>query len=278
METTRSKVKRLAWVMCLIGVFALIIALKRTDDRRFHIYFFDVGQGDSVFIETPENHQILIDGGPGNTVMKELAGAMGFLDRKLDVVILTHPHADHVEGLVEVVKEYEVGTVMFTGVVYENSYYNEFLQVIKNKQIPVIFANESSDFVFDSVVFDVIYPFDRLIGEKIDNANNASIVLKVTYDENSVLLTGDAEKEIENLLVDKGGGLEADILKVGHHGSKTSSTPDFLARVKPAIAVIQCGINNMFGHPHPQTLENLNMAGVSQIYRNDRDGTIELSY
>lgn len=276
MEKMQTKVRRLGIAMCAIGILALFVSLGGRDDGRFHLYFFDVGQGDSVFIQTPEEYEILVDGGPKNRVMTELSSAMGFSDRYIDLVVLTHPHADHAGGLAEVLKKYEIGAVMLTGLVYENSYYDEILKVIQEKKIPVIFADERQDFDFGTVKIDTIYPINSMVNQNIENTNNSSIVMSVKYKETTILLTGDIEKEVEQKLMDSYVNLQADILKVGHHGSKTSSTIDFLAKVKPEIAVIQCGIDNMFGHPHAQTLENLKNAGVKQVYRNDLDGTVEL--
>lgn len=278
MQSMRPRLRRLAVIVLLISVFALCVAWNELPDHKFHIYFFDVGQGDSVFIKTPENYEILIDGGPKNDVLTGLSNAMPFLDRSLDLVVVTHPHADHIAGLVEVLKKYEVGKVMLTGVVYENGFYDEFLRIIEAKKIPVIFADQHKDFTFGTTFIDTLYPFEKVLGASIENVNNSSIVMRVTYKDKTILLTGDAEKEVEYLLTESGVNLSAKILKVGHHGSKTSSQMDFLARVRPEIAVIQCGFDNTFGHPNQETLDNLERAGVQQILRNDLDGMIELSF
>ncbi len=278
MEKLRVKISRVALTVLVIGFLALVISVKQQDDGRFHLYFFDVGQGDSAFIKTPDDYEILIDGGPNNNVMTELSKAMGFLDRSIDLVILTHPHADHVAGLTEVLKKYEIGAVMITGVIYENGYYNEFLKVIKEKDIPVIFADESKDFSIGSTYLDTIYPFKKMVEESVSDVNNSSIVVKIKYKEVSMLFTGDAGEEIEQMITQRGVDLRAKILKVGHHGSKYSSTPEFLSKVQPEIAIIQVGVDNQYGHPNEQTIENLKKAGIKQLYRNDLDGTIEFSF
>ena len=278
MEKLRVKISRVALTVLVIGFLALVISVKQQDDGRFHLYFFDVGQGDSAFIKTPDDYEILIDGGPNNDVMTELSKAMGFLDRSIDLVILTHPHADHVAGLTEVLKKYEIGAVMITGVIYENGYYNEFLKVIKEKDIPVIFADESKDFSIGSTYLDTIYPFKKMVEESVSDVNNSSIVVKIKYKEVSMLFTGDAGEEIEQMITQRGVDLRAKILKVGHHGSKYSSTPEFLSKVQPEIAIIQVGVDNQYGHPNEQTIENLKKAGIKQLYRNDLDGTIEFSF
>lgn len=257
----------------------LFFCLWQIPDKKFHIYFFDVGQGDSIFIKTPENHQILIDGGPDNSVIEKLSDVVPFFDKSFDLVVLTHPHSDHLNGLIEVLKKYEVENVLITGVYSNDSSYIEFLNRIKNENIKTFIANADEDFLFSNVLLDVIYPNEPLTGvPPPKDLNNSSIAIRVVYGKNSILLTGDLDTSIESYLVSSNLQLSSDILKVGHHGSKNSSSPNFIKKVSPKVAVIQCGKDNSFGHPNPDTLKTLYSTMVENIYRTDLDGTVEFSY
>ncbi len=265
------------WLVCLLaGYSALAVLISQLPDDNFHVYFLDIGQGDSIMIKTPENHQILLDGGPKNYVLQQLDGVMPFFDKKIDLVVLTHPHADHVDGLVEVLKRYEVGAILMTGVDYPSPNYDEFLKVASQKNIQTFIAHNNLDFRFGEVFLDILYPGKQMLGKTIKNLNNSSIVTKVSYKGKRILLTGDMELEEENLLIETGLNLKADVLKVGHHGSRTSTSKGFLNLVKPEIAVIQSGMGNSFGHPHKETLYKLKEAKVKRIYRNDLDGMVEI--
>lgn len=263
----------------LVSMFvALGFAYWQIPDNEFRIYFLDIGQGDSVLIKTPENQQILIDGGPQNKVIEELAEVMPFFDKSLDLVVLTHPHADHIDGLVEVLKRYEVKNVLFTGVQDDGSVYKEFLKEIGEQEINLYIAEKNTDFRFGAVVLDVIYPSKQVLGENFNNLNNSSIAMKIFYKGKTILLTGDLEMEAEEKLIRSGTNLKADIFKAGHHGSRTSSTWNLLKKVDPNIVVIQSGKNNKFGHPHAETLENLEKLGIEKVYRNDLNGRVEISF
>jgi len=272
-----NKIWRIGGVIILGGYAALAVLIWQIPNTDFKIYFLNVGQGDSIFIKTPENHQILIDGGPKNYVLAELDKVMPFFDKSLDMVVLTHPHADHVDGLVEVLKRYDVGMILMTGVDYKSPDYEEFLKVAAAKNIKIMIAKNDKDFKFGNVVFDLLYPSNPFLDANFKNVNNSSIVMKILYGGKKILLTGDMELEEESLLMKTGLDLKADILKVGHHGSKTSSSKKFLNLVNPEIAIIQSGKGNSFGHPHEETLRNLKDTGVNKIYRNDIDGRIEIS-
>jgi len=260
------------------GYTALLIALCEIPQHGLHVYFLDVGQGDSIFINTPQNHQILVDGGPKTEVLNELSDVMPFFDKSIDLVVLTHPHDDHIQGLVEVLKKYEVDAVLITGVSFNNSNYNEFLRVVNEKNIPVRFAKSSEDFSFGEVFLDIIYPFKSLSGKTFSNINNSSIAMKVIYKDHSIYLGGDGEIEVEKEILASGFSLKSDVYKASHHGSRTASSLDFLVKIRPKIAVIQVGKDNTFKHPHPETLRSLFKSGVEKIYRNDLDGRVEFVF
>lgn len=240
------------------------------------ISFFDIGQGDSIFIVSPDGNQILIDGGPGNAVLAKLGGKMPFWDRSLDFVILTHPHADHVAGLLEVLKRYEVGQVLESGVLYGTPEYAEWRRLIKEKRIPVVVAHSGQEIRAGILRLTILSPRDGYASSSLKNVHDANVTIRLEYGSTSLLLMGDAERTVEyQILRGMPDALDADVLKVGHHGSKTSSSEAFLRAVSPDIAVIQVGRKNRYGHPHQAILERL--AAVSaQVFRTDHDGDIEL--
>jgi competence protein ComEC len=270
-----STLNKMFFIQLLVaGLLALMFF--QLPDNKFHLYFFDVGQGDAVFIKTPENYQILIDGGPKNFVLEKLAKVMPFMDKSLDLVILTHPHSDHIEGLVEVLKRYKIDSVLLTGVNDGSVAYEEFLKEIIDKNIRVIIAEKSGDFYAGSVFFNILYPFSSIANYDFKNLNDSSIALKIIYKNLSVLLTGDLQKEMEILIKNSGEDINSDIFKAGHHGSKTSNDSEFLKEVSPKFAVISVGRGNKFGHPNIETIDTFNKF-AEKILRTDLNGTIEFS-
>lgn len=269
--------KKLIVPLLLIVTFLTYSHHARLSHNQLHIYFLDIGQGDSVLIQTPGNHLILVDGGPGTEILTELNDILPYLQKKIDLVILTHPHADHIEGFVPVLERYEVSTALITGVDYSNAYYEEFLRDLQ-EEAQIYYAHEDSDFAFeDGVEIDVLYPFEPIIGEEFENLNNSSIVLKIIFEKNTILLAGDAEVEVEKELLESGVSLEADVFKASHHGSRTANSCDFLEVVDPEVVVIQVGEENQFDHPHEETLQTLEELGI-EVYRNDLDGRVEVVF
>ncbi len=246
-------------------------------DGQFHLYFLNVGQGDAVYLKTPENHQVLIDAGPGGTIGKELSDVMPFFDRSIDMIISTHPDKDHIGGFSEILDKYEVENVLITGVNKKSDVYDEFLDKILLEKSDVLFAESEMDFKFGEVLIDVIYPFNQIFGESPKKSNDSAIATRVVYKDKVVLLTADLEEKVEKILVEKYTNLKTDIFKAGHHGSKTSSSEIFLGEVDPEVVVIQSGKNNGYGHPHKEVLERLQNLGIG-IRRNDLEGTIEFVF
>ncbi|MBU0671296.1 MBL fold metallo-hydrolase [Patescibacteria group bacterium] len=263
-----------AIILCLCSLGGVMYYQMQPHD--LEVYFFDVGQGDAILIRTPENQDILIDAGPDDKIVYHLGNTLPFWDRDLELVILTHPHEDHVAGMPDVLKKYEVDKVLYMDVEYENTNFDEMKRLIEEKGIE---ANETywgDEFYFDSnIKLETLFPFINSDLNGFEDLNDTSIVNKLVYGENEFLFTGDAGQDIEEQILGNGIEVEADILKVGHHGSKYSSSQEFLDAIGPEAAIYQVGLGNSFKHPHFITIWNLDNMGVDQ-YRTDEQGTIKV--
>jgi len=238
------------------------------------ISFFDVGQGDSEFIQAENGNQVLIDGGPNEAILSKLGEAMPFWDRSIDLVVLTHPHADHLDGLLEVLKRYNVRTVIESGANHSIPEYAKWHQLLEEKAVEVIIAKAGQKIkISDSAYLNIFTPFEDFEDKSSKNIHDAMIASKLNYGSTSVLFMGDAEKQIEYRLIFSGADLKSDILKVGHHGSKTSTSEEFLKAVSPKFAIISAGRKNRYGHPHQDILDRLMSFGI-KIFRTDQDGDI----
>lgn len=240
-------------------------------DRNLNFYMFDIGQGDSLFIRTPNHFNILIDGGPGNTVVYKLGKYLPFYDRTIDLMILSHAHADHVDGLVEVLKRYRVKYVLTTGIVYHSPQYQIWQELISTNTSVKIIDSPQRIYLDKDVYLNIIFPDQNFLDQTIKNANNASIVSQLVYGDATILLTGDFEEE--ESLVNNNLNLKSDILKVGHHGSDNANDLEFLKAVAPNYAIISSGAGNKFKHPHVLTINNLKNLGVT-ILRTDLLGDL----
>lgn len=243
-------------------------------EPRLIVWFFDVGQGDAIFIESPTGHQVLIDGGPNNAVLEKLSAVMPFWDRTIDDVILTHPHADHIDGLVDVVDRYTVSRMYQTEISFYTPLRPEFEKRLSYDEQRIDVVGPIEIDLGGGAVLQIIYPNTSFVGGKVDDPNETSVVALLTYGDTSVLLTGDATEDNEPDLM-QALDQTIDVLKVGHHGSAYSSTMPFLQAVRPRYAVISCGVNNDYGHPAPSTIERLRAIG-STIFRTDLQGDIRL--
>lgn len=268
------------FIFFYLGAFLVVAILVWTtvftqaQSELVKVHFLDVGQGKAVFIEAPDGNQILIDGGPDNSVLEKLAAAMPFFDREIDLLILTHPDSDHLNGLVEVLKRYEVDKIIETGIADSSAEYQVWHNLIKEKNIPVVFALAGQKIkIGKGLALEILYPNRSLVGESFSNTNQSSIVARLVYGQNSFLFTGDAEQATEYFLTVTGTNLDSDILDVSHHGSKNSSSEEFLNVVSPQTAIIQVGLKNRYSHPAQETLERL--AGF-EIFRTDICGNIDI--
>lgn len=254
-------------------VLASIVFLEEQNKSgKLRIYFLNVGMGDSIFIETPDKHRIIIDGGPDNQAMIELGKHLPFYDRHLDLVVLTHPDSDHLTGLLEILKRYPVDQVMATGVWHDTDQYSAWLDLLADQQISIKAAQAGQEFSFGQANFRVLYPEEDLEGQTVDNLNNTSIVLRLDYGNNCFLFTGDAEIATEKALLASGEDLDCSVLKVSHHGSNTGSSQEFLSAVNPDYAIIQVG-DNHFGLPSLRVIRRLERQGA-KVLRTDQEGEI----
>lgn len=220
------------------------------------VHFFDVGQGDSAFIETPSGVQVLIDGGVDGSVLRELSSVMGFGDTTIDMVIGTHPDRDHIGGLIDVLKQYEVETILTTENKGETATAKIYDMLKTAEGAQVINARRGQEFALDvSTTLRVIFPDSDPTDME---SNTSSIVLQLIHGESTFLFTGDSPKSIEEYLVlTEGEHLQSDVLKIGHHGSRTSTSELFLDEVQPQFAVISAGKDNSYGHPHVEVTDML---------------------
>ncbi|RMG90613.1 MAG: DNA internalization-related competence protein ComEC/Rec2 [Chloroflexi bacterium] len=244
-------------------------------DGYLHVAFLDVGQGDAIFIQTPTGRQILVDGGLYPSVLNDRLGRqMPFWDREIDIVVATHPDADHVSGLPGVFERYKVGQLITDGEgMGESAVYDAVLQAAEQAGTPVHRAMAGEVISFgDGVRLEVLHPGDVL---DEDNRNENSVSLRLVYGSFSLLLTGDAETKAEQAMLKNGRSLSAIVFKAGHHGSDTSSSRPFLQAVQPQIIVISVGKDNRFGHPHAAMLARAAEIGAA-VLRTDELGTIEV--
>lgn len=232
------------------------------------VHFIDVGQGDSILVLSPNGSTMLIDAGTQSSGEKIVSYLKKAGISTIDKFIATHPHSDHIGGAQDIFKNFEVKKVYDSGFVHTSQMFENYLLTIKEKGIPFVKAERGKTINLDSDLdIKILHP-----GE-LNDANNSSVVLHMKYNDVSFLFTGDAEKEAEESILEYAKDIQAKILKVGHHGSDTSTTQTFLNTVNPEVAVIQVGTGNTYGHPTNETLNKLSAAWI-KIYRNDLQGDI----
>jgi competence protein ComEC len=268
-------------ILIILGIAAVIVAIPLfwffySAPKYLEVDFLDVGQGDAILIKSPAGQNILIDGGPDKTVIKRLSENLPWWDKRIDLMVLTHAHDDHVTGLIDVLKRYQVKKILYTGAVHSAPNYLSWLKLVRDKKIPLTIIEKKQTIDFGkNLKLDMLYPHTSLLNKNLTDLNNSSIVAKLVYGQNKFLLTGDAGLEVENALLQSGTDLSADVLKVGHHGSEYSTSQEFLDKVKPELAIIEVGKDNSFGHPNLRIIKRLERAGA-KILRTDEQGTIKL--
>jgi len=277
MYLDKTKKKKHIWayaffilIVCNIFVWHLLFA---KNNGLLTVAVLDVGQGDGIYVESPSGHQMLVDAGPQGKILKALPSAMSFYDKSIDVIVITNPDADHIAGFIDILKNYKVGLVVEPGTFNKSATYAKIEQMIAEKNIPRILAKRGMKIhMGGGAVFTVLFP-DRDVSNW--SVNDASVVGRLTYGKTSIMLTGDSTKKTEGIILseNQASGLKSDVLKVGHHGSRTSTSPDFVSAISPVYAVMSDGKENSYGHPHKETLSTLEKFKV-KILRTDLLGTI----
>jgi competence protein ComEC len=257
----------------LYRLFALLLALILIPCSALAVLtvtFFDVGQGDSALIQA-DGKSMLIDAGPDECSDKLLSYLSDLGIKQIDILVGTHPHEDHIGGMDDVLAKYSVSDIWMPKAAAETQTFEDLLLTIQGKGLKIAAPAPGSVHALGNAKVTVLTP----ISQAYDDLNNYSIVLRIDYGDKSFLFTGDSEALSEQELLNSGSDLDADVLKVGHHGSNTATSQAFLDAVSPDWAVISCGKDNTYGHPHTETLTKLQAAGAS-ILRTDLDGTITI--
>lgn len=276
-------VKKISKKIFIIFIIIVIISnlIVKVIPKEFTISFIDVGQGDSMLISTPKGKRILVDGGGTRDSENFDVGRQTLIPyllnkgiTKLDYIVISHFDSDHATGVAQILGKIDVSSIILTRQLEENDIYRHILSIAKEKKIKLIYVKEGDVLKIGGIKISIIHPENKLM---INNPmNNNSIVCKVEYNSFSMLLTGDIEMEAEELILRKNINLKADVLKVAHHGSKTSTTGEFLKAINPKVALIGVGKNNNFGHPSNEVIQRLKENGT-RIYRTDENGEISIT-
>jgi len=267
--------------LLVLGNFFVWQEILRFDRNFLKVNFFDLGQAEAIFIETPRGHQILIDGGSGKKILEKLSKRIPFWDRTIDLIILSHPDSDHLGGLNYILDRYKVEYILWAGVKRETKTFERWLEKIekeiKKEKAKVIIAQRGQIIKASEVKIYILYPFQILKGKIFKNtANESSIVAKLSFFKNNFLFAGDIDKKIEKDLIETNlKDLKSEVLKIPHHGSKYSNSFDFLKETKAQLAIISCGKDNKYNYPHPIVLRNLKDLDI-KVLRTDQDGDIKL--
>lgn len=238
-------------------------------NRNLIVKVYNIGQGDSIFIRTPDNYKILIDGGPNNKVVDYLNKELGLNDRELDLLVLTHPQADHMYGLIETIKKFNVKKLITSDVKNNTSMYKLWIDTLNNSHLKpqFVFAGESIT-LSDQVKMQIVWPVEAK--PRSTDLNDACVVIKLTYGNFDMLLTGDADQRVQPY---SGNLSHIEVLKVPHHGSKTALNEQFLQELAPDQSVISVGQRNQYGHPAEVLLKLLN-SNSNKVFRTDQNGTV----
>lgn len=257
----------LTYTLLALLVFALLIQSitlhdEYISDGELVVAFLNVGQGDAVYIEAPNRVQVLIDSGPNSAVLKEVSSLVPFHDRTIDILIATHPDLDHIGGMPEILKRYEVGRYIFATSTKTTDATETVERLLEVEGAEIIHPRRGDRIILDpkeNIYIDILFP-DYL--HTSSDANDQSVITRLVYGETEFLLTGDASKEVEEYLLEFEDDIQADVLKAGHHGSKTSSAEEFVRAVDPQYVVVSAGVDNRYGHPHKEVIDLFTTLGV----------------
>ncbi len=260
----------------LVLVFANIFVFQldwQNSHKGLTFVVLDVGQGDALFIESPTGTQVMFDIGPSHKILGPLSQVMSPFDKSIDAVVITNPDADHIGGFLDVLKNYQVGEVFSSGTISDSKTYKDLEKEIKNKNIPNTLVKKGMRLdIGGGAVIDILFP-DRDVSTW--STNDGSVVARLSYGNTSVMLTGDATKVTEKIILSENSQniLQSTILKVGHHGSRNSTSLEFAQAVLPLYSLISVGKSNKYGHPHQDALDILKQIN-SDVFRTDMLGSI----
>lgn len=258
---------------CFVGAaLALYAVASSSNEKLLTVAFLDVGQGDAIFIESPSGVQVLVDGGPDASVVRELGTLLNWSDRSIDMLIISNPDEDHIRGFLDVLARFDVSAVMEPGTRKDTAVYKELERAIEEEGAERIIARRGMTVAVGAGAYlEILFP-DR-DAKKLE-ANTGSIVARLVYGETEVFLPGDTPEAVEKYLaVLDGEKLRSDILKAGHHGSRTSTSEALLAAVSPSVAIISVGKNSRYGHPHKEVLNLLSKLEI-ETHVTAQEGTV----
>ncbi len=270
--------KNLRWYI-LLGLFVVVAFIwyavfKESRNGELRVSFLNIGQGDAIFIEAPSGKQMMIDGGPGRSVLSELGRMMPFYDRSIDMLLVSNPDKDHMAGFIDVLKSYRVESVVEPGTEPATEVYRVFEEAIRNEHAEKVLARRGMRINLGAeTYFDILFP-DRDVSQV--ETNTGSIVGKLVYKNFCIIFPGDAPDETEKYVTVLGAeDLDCDVLKAGHHGSRTSSSDALLKAVSPKVAIISAGKDNKYGHPHQEVLDRFAKHSV-QVFGTYDSGRITI--
>ncbi len=272
-KNLKNRIIKLSIVVLILSIVLTIIV--NVLPRPLLVTFFDVGEGEAALIQGGQGETVLIDGGPNQSIINLLSKKLPWGQTSLDLVILSHPHSDHLIGLLEVIKKYQVKRILMPDLIRSTGLFKEFQEVIKNKKINIIKPVDNKEYkIGEALTLKIISTgwLDKAEGD----VNFASLVIKISHQQSDFLFMGDAPQEVEKILMADGSELVAEVIKIAHQGSQTSSSLEFLQKVKPQIAVISVGRNNSYGHPSSLVLKNLQKI-KTLILRTDQMGEINIT-
>ncbi|MCX6753781.1 MAG: MBL fold metallo-hydrolase [Candidatus Nomurabacteria bacterium] len=276
MERIKKYLPYISLIILIILTASIWFLVFQHKNNYLKVVFLDVGQGDAIYIEAPNGRQMLIDGGPDATLLASLAKVMPFADRSIDMILATHPDMDHIGGFPLLLDNYKVTSIIENDTVSTTAVSDSLEEKIAKKKINKIIARRGMHIILDAeknIYFDILFP-DRDISNF--ESNDAGIVGKLVYGNESFMFTGDAPLYTENLIEwnEKDSTLKSDVLKLGHHGSRTSSSTLWLEKVNPEIAIISVDKNNKYGHPHKELLDRLSSLKIPFLSTADQGNII----
>ncbi|HNV96729.1 MAG TPA: MBL fold metallo-hydrolase [bacterium] len=262
--------KKIIFIIIIVLILGFYYTYEK-NDKLLNIIFIDVGQGDAILIKTQTGKNILIDGGPDSDLPEKINKFIAYRNNKIDLIIITHPHKDHYYGLIPIIKKYKTQKIIYSGIDVNLSDYNYMKKIINDYNLEITKPKLGDRYEIDENLYLSIIYMPKT--KTVENLNDASVSIKLTYKNFDAIFNGDASCEIENIILKDNTNLKSEIFKASHHGSKYSNCDNLLNTIKPEITIIQSGSDNKFGHPHKEALDRIIKNG-SKILRNDELGNI----